>query len=42
MPNKFSSVLIDMIRDKNLGWHDKEAYQITKVDQIYQILDLDY
>jgi hypothetical protein len=40
MPNKFSPVLIDMIKDKNLGWHDKEAYQITKIEQIYEILSL--
>lgn len=36
--NEFSPILIDMIKDKNFGWHNKEAYQITKIDQIYEIL----
>lgn len=37
--NKFAFGLIEMIKDKNFGWDNKEAYQITRINQIYKILD---
>jgi len=35
--SKFASVLVDMIKDGNLGWNNKKAYHITKIDEIYKI-----
>lgn len=34
---KFANVLVDMIKDGNLGWNNKKAYHITKIDEIYKI-----
>ena len=36
--DKFALGLIDMIKSQNLGWNNKKAYQITKINQIYEIL----
>lgn len=36
--DKFASSLIEMIKDKNLAWNNKEAYQINKINQIYDTL----
>lgn len=33
--DEFSSVLVEMIKDKNFGWNNKEVHKITKIDQIY-------
>ena len=35
--DKFSSVLVEMIKDKNFGWNNKEAHKITKIEQIYAL-----
>jgi hypothetical protein len=36
--DEISLSLIEMIKSKSFGWNNKEAYQITKISQIYENL----
>jgi len=35
---EFADKLVNLIKSKSLGWNNKDAYQITKISEIYDIL----